>query len=182
MAEAISFLAAIFNLVPYLGPIIGVIPAVVLGFTVSPLTAGLAVVVFIVANNLEGYLLAPLIHSRSTNLHPVTVLLAILAGVGLFGLLGALLAVPVVALLKVILEEYLLRRPAYTGVDAGVAHRVRESGTVTPSSSASVVNPAEKPVVVEPRETKDTVKDTVKEDKAAEAATEEVSRRRSPGD
>jgi predicted PurR-regulated permease PerM len=113
LALAISFLAAIFNLVPYLGPIVGMIPAVILGFTVSPLTALLAVVVFIAANQIEGNLLGPYILSKSTNLHPVTVLLAILIGAGLFGLLGALLAVPVSALLKVVLEEYLLKRPAY---------------------------------------------------------------------
>lgn len=120
LALAISFLAALFNLVPYLGPIIGVIPAVLLGFTVSPLTALLAVVVFLVANQLEGNVLAPYILSKSTNLHPVTVLLAILVGAGMFGLLGALLAVPVVALGKVILEEYLFTRPAYQTIPEGV--------------------------------------------------------------
>lgn len=113
LALAISFLAAIFNLVPYLGPIIGVTPAVLLGFTVSPLTALLAVVVFIVANQLESNVLSPLILSRSTNIHPVTVLLAILAGVGLFGLAGALLAVPTVAFVKILLEDYLFTRPPY---------------------------------------------------------------------
>jgi predicted PurR-regulated permease PerM len=112
-ALPIAFLAALFNLVPYLGPIVGMIPAVLLGFTVSPLTALLGVIVFVVANQIEGNILAPYILSKSTNLHPVTVLLAILVGAGLFGLLGALLAVPVSALLKVILEEYLLKRPAY---------------------------------------------------------------------
>ncbi|MDZ7703800.1 MAG: AI-2E family transporter [Trueperaceae bacterium] len=113
LAVAISFIAAVFNLIPYLGPIVGVVPAVLLGFTVSPLTALLAVGVFVIANQIEGNLLAPFILSKSTDLHPVTVLLAILAGVGLLGLVGALLAVPVVALAKVILEEYLLKRPAY---------------------------------------------------------------------
>lgn len=112
-ATAISVLAAIFNLVPYLGPIIGVIPAVLLAFTVSPLAALLTVLVFVVANQLEGNLLGPLILSRSVDLHPVTVLLAISAGLGLLGVLGALLAVPVVALAKLLLEEYLLTRPAY---------------------------------------------------------------------
>lgn len=113
LALAISFLAAIFNLVPYLGPIIGVVPAVLLGFTVSPLTAALAVGVFIVANQLEGNVLSPLILSRSTNLHPLTVLIAIMAGIGLLGLVGALLAVPFVALVKILIEDYLLTRPAY---------------------------------------------------------------------
>lgn len=116
LATAISFLAAVFNLVPYLGPILGVVPAVLLAFTVSPVAAILAVLVFILANQLEAHLLSPLILSRSTNLHPITVMLSIMAGVGLMGLLGALVAVPVVAMVKVVLEDYLLTRPAYTGV------------------------------------------------------------------
>ncbi|UCH25143.1 MAG: AI-2E family transporter [Trueperaceae bacterium] len=123
LALAISFLAAVFNLVPYLGAIIGVTPAVLLGFTTdgpfSPLlTSFLAIAVFTIVNQLEGNLLAPLILSRSVNLHPVTVLLAIITGLGLLGFVGALLAVPVVALSKVILEEYLLKRPAFQVPDA----------------------------------------------------------------
>ncbi len=115
LATAISFLAAVFNLVPYLGPILGVTPAILLGFTVSPLAAVLAALVFLVANQLEAHVLSPLILSRNTNLHPVTVMLAIMAGVGLMGLLGALLAVPLVALVKVVAEDYLLTRPAFVG-------------------------------------------------------------------
>ena len=115
LALAISFLAAVFNVIPYLGPIIGTIPAALLGLTESPLTALLAILVFFIANQLEGNILSPMILSRSTNLHPVTVLLSILAGAGLLGLIGALIAVPVVSLTKVILEDYLLTRPAYVG-------------------------------------------------------------------
>lgn len=113
LALAISVIATIFNLIPYLGPIIATIPAVLLGFTVSPLTALWAVLIFVIANQFEGNVLSPFILSKSTNLHPVTVLLSILAGAGMLGLVGALLAVPVVAMTKVVLEEYLLRRPAY---------------------------------------------------------------------
>lgn len=113
LATAIGFLAAVFNLVPYLGPILGVTPAILLGFTVSPLAAVLAAVVFLVANQLEAHVLSPLILSRNTNLHPVTVMLAIMAGIGLMGLLGALLAVPTVALIKVLADDYLLTRPAF---------------------------------------------------------------------
>ena len=113
LALAISFFAAILNLVPYLGPIVGTIPAVLLGFTVSPLTALLAVVVFIVANQIEANVLGPLVLSKAINLHPVTVLISLLVGAGLLGLTGLLLAVPVVALAKVIIEDYLLKRPAF---------------------------------------------------------------------
>ncbi len=120
LATAIAFLAAVFNLVPYLGPVIGAVPAILLAFTVSPITALLVIVVFVIANQLEGNLLSPLILSRSTNLHPLTVLLAIMAGLGLFGLVGALLAVPTVAFVKVILEDYVLSRREFVTVPPDV--------------------------------------------------------------
>ncbi len=113
LALAISFLAAVFNLVPYLGPVVGTLPAVLLGLTVSPLTALLALIVFIVANQIEAHLLSPMILGKSTDIHPVTVLISILIGIGFLGILGAFVAVPIAALLKVVLEEYLLTRPAY---------------------------------------------------------------------
>jgi predicted PurR-regulated permease PerM len=115
LATSISFLAAVLNLIPYLGPIIGAIPAVLLGLTVGPWIALGAVAVFFGANLMEAHVFGPVIMARSTNLHPLTVLLALLLGAGLLGLLGMLLVVPVVALIKVILEQYLLTRPAYGG-------------------------------------------------------------------
>ena len=130
-APSISFLAAIFNIIPYLGPIIGVIPAVLLSFTTAaPLTTAiLAVVVFVVANQIEGNFLSPLILSKSTNLHPVTVFISIIAGFGLFGLVGGLLAVPTVALAKVLIESYLLTQPAYTG--EGAERLATRAGRIT---------------------------------------------------
>ncbi len=113
LALAIGFLAGIFNIVPYLGPIIGAIPAILLGLTVSPLTALLVVILFVLANQLEGNLLSPLVLSKNVNVHPLTVLLAIMAGLSLFGLVGALLAVPAVALGKLIFEDYVLGTAAY---------------------------------------------------------------------
>lgn len=113
LALAISFLAAVFNLVPYLGPVVGTLPAVLLGLTVSPLTALLALVVFVVANQIEAHLLSPMILGKSTDIHPVTVLISILIGIGFLGILGAFIAVPIAALAKVVLEEYLLVRPAF---------------------------------------------------------------------
>lgn len=113
LATVLAVLAGVFNLVPYLGPIVATIPAVLLAFTVSPLTALLALIVIFVANQLEAHLFSPMILGKSTNIHPVTVLISILIGVGFLGVLGAFLAVPVVAMAKVVLEEYLLTRPAY---------------------------------------------------------------------
>ena len=120
LATAISVLSAVFNLVPYLGPIVGAVPAILLAFTVSPLTALLVVIVFLAINQIEAHVLAPLILAKSTDLHPITVLISILIGVGFLGLLGAFVAVPVVALGKIVLEEYLLSRPAYATEPAAV--------------------------------------------------------------
>ncbi len=128
---AISFLAAVLNLVPYLGSIVGAIPAILLGLTTqTPFTSALLVIIlFIVANQLEGNLLSPFILSRSTNLHPVTVLIAITFGLGTFGLVGAIFAVPTVALGKLVLETYLLKRPAFTGAGPNVeVYPVEDAG------------------------------------------------------
>ena len=133
---AISFLAAVLNLVPYLGSIVGAIPAILLGLTTAtPFTSALLVIIlFIVANQLEGNLLSPFILSRSTNLHPVTVLIAITFGLGTFGLVGAIFAVPTVALGKLVLETYLLKRPAYTGAGPNVEVYPSQSAEETPQT------------------------------------------------
>ncbi|WP_188902413.1 AI-2E family transporter [Deinococcus aerophilus] len=115
-AAAIGFLAGAFNIVPYLGPIIGATPAILLALTMPNvlLTVILVIVVFVTANQIEGNFLSPYILSRTTDLHPVTVLVAILVGVALLGFVGALLAVPVVALGKLALQKYYYPSRIYT--------------------------------------------------------------------
>ncbi len=113
LALSIGFVAGIFNLVPYLGPIIGAVPGVLLALTISPLTAVLAIGVFVLANQLESNVLSPIILGKVVNIHPLTVLLAIMAGLSLFGLIGALLAVPLASFLKVLYEDYVMTGPAY---------------------------------------------------------------------
>lgn len=113
-AAAIAFLAGAFNVVPYLGPIIGALPALLLALPMGWLFMLGVVLVFVLANLIEGNFLSPYILSRTTDLHPVTVLLAILIGVALMGFSGALLSVPVVALCKVLLEKYYFTSRIYT--------------------------------------------------------------------
>lgn len=115
-AAAIGFLAGAFNIVPYLGPIIGATPAILLALTMpgALLKVILVVVVFVAANQIEGNFLSPYILSRTTDLHPITVLVAILVGVALLGFVGALLAVPTVALGKLLLQKYYYPSRIYT--------------------------------------------------------------------
>ncbi len=106
-APAIGFMAGAFNIVPYLGVIIAITPAILLAATAGGLTKVLIVLaIFIVANQLEGHFLSPMVLGRTTNLHPATVIIAILTGLTLYGIVGALLAVPVAALGKLLLQEY----------------------------------------------------------------------------
>ena len=115
-AGAIGFLAGAFNIVPYLGPIIGATPALLLALTLP--SAGFkmiaVVVVFVLANQIEGNFLSPYILSKTTDLHPITVLLSILIGASVLGFAGALIAVPLVALGKLAIEKYYYSSRIYT--------------------------------------------------------------------
>lgn len=113
-AAAIGFLAGAFNIVPYLGPVIGATPALLLALPLGGWSMLGVVVVFVLANQIESNFLSPYVLGRTTDLHPVTVLVAILVGASLLGFVGALLAVPVVALGKLLLDKYYYPSRVYT--------------------------------------------------------------------
>lgn len=100
-ALVVGLIAGAFNVVPYFGPIIGAVPAVLLALTQSPAAALWTVVLFVGINQLESAVLAPKIVGDFVGLHPLTVILAILVGAELAGVTGMLLSVPFTAILKV---------------------------------------------------------------------------------
>lgn len=104
----IAFLAAVFNIVPYLGPVIAFIPAALLALTLgwSHLLATAAV--FLGINFVDGNLISPFVFSLTIKLHPVTVLTSIIVGASLFGFFGAVVAVPTAAFLTLLYREYYL--------------------------------------------------------------------------
>ena len=73
-----------------------------------------AIGVFLAANQVEGTFLSPLVLSKTTDLHPITVLLSILIGASVLGFAGALIAVPLVALGKLAVEKYYYSSKIYT--------------------------------------------------------------------
>ena len=105
LAGVIALLAAVFNLVPVLGTIVPVIPALAVAIAGGWLQVVLVVVIFVVANQIDNHLLTPLIMSRSTKLHPVTVILAVIGGFAVGGLVTAIFAVPLVAFAKVLFVD-----------------------------------------------------------------------------
>jgi predicted PurR-regulated permease PerM len=101
-AVLIGLLAGVFEVIPYFGPAIGAVPAVLFGLLRSPTTALWAAVWILLLHQLEGAVLQPRIMSTSVGLHPLTVIFAVLAGGSLLGVWGLLVALPVAAALRVV--------------------------------------------------------------------------------
>jgi predicted PurR-regulated permease PerM len=110
-AVLLGIMAGVFNIIPYVGLILTLIPALVIAlFTPDPvLGLAKAVGVFVVVQLLDGAVLSPKIVGESVNLHPVWVILALSVFGFFFGFVGLLLAVPLAVLLKLILTYSLQR-------------------------------------------------------------------------
>jgi predicted PurR-regulated permease PerM len=106
-ALSLGVVAGILEIVPYVGGAITVVLAVLSAATIgSPQVVG-AIVLYVVLVNLESHILAPLLYGRALGFPPVAILLALLAGVELLGILGALLAVPLTVIVWAISDEFL---------------------------------------------------------------------------
>lgn len=97
---------AITNVIPYVGPYIGGIPAVIVGFTMDPLTGIFCLISVIICQFLESYFLNPIVMSKTMKLHPVTIMLGLLIFGHFFGILGMILSTPVISCAKVILVYF----------------------------------------------------------------------------
>lgn len=91
----------ITNVIPYFGPIIGAIPAVVIAATMSVKMVLIIAVIVLVLQFLEGNILSPLIVGKSLHMHPLFIMLALLAGGEIGGIVGMVLSIPILAVLKV---------------------------------------------------------------------------------
>mgnify|MGYP000262049146 FL=1 len=114
-AILIGLMVGVLGLIPYLGMMICYVPAVIIAAAqFGDWTHPLVVTgIFILANNIDGIFIAPKIVGESVGLQPLTVILSVLAwSLILGGLLGALLAVPLTATIKVLLKRYFWDRPA----------------------------------------------------------------------
>ncbi|OCA90611.1 AI-2E family transporter [Bacillus sp. FJAT-27225] len=102
-ALVMALIVAFTNIIPYVGPILGGAPAVLVGLFDSPTKALLVVVVILIAQQLEGNFLSPLILGKSLDTHPATIIIILLAAGNLAGVLGMVLAVPTYAVTKTII-------------------------------------------------------------------------------
>lgn len=99
-----ALFCAITDIIPYFGPYIGAIPAIIVSFTESPLTGLLCIISIIVVQTLENNFYQPLIMGHTMKLHPVTIMISLLIFQHFFGIIGMVVATPIVACLKVVAE------------------------------------------------------------------------------
>ncbi|RJQ11766.1 MAG: AI-2E family transporter [Bacillota bacterium] len=105
----LGVVAGVTNVIPYFGPIIGAVPAVGLALLESPLLALKTIAAFFVIQQIDSLFVTPRILGVSVGLHPLVVIFSLLAGLNLYGILGMLVAVPAVAVGKV-LSKHLFER------------------------------------------------------------------------
>jgi predicted PurR-regulated permease PerM len=111
------FFGAFYGLmefIPYIGPIIGPLPAVLVALFVHPISAVWVILLFVALQQLEGHVVAPQVFRISLRINPILVILSLLIGFNIYGIAGALLALPIAAVVRqtvVYLRRHLVLEP-----------------------------------------------------------------------
>lgn len=116
-AVLLGIFGGLISFIPFLGPTIAVIPALLLALTVSPITALWVLVAYLAIQTVESNVIQPVVMSRAVALHPAVVVFALLIMGTLFGFIGLFLAVPLVAALYVLVRELWIKRMDGLGTD-----------------------------------------------------------------
>lgn len=101
----LALLGGLLEFIPYLGPFISAVPAILLALTISPARALVALVVIIVIQQLESNFIVPKVMQRAVGMNPIVSIIAFMVGAKLFGLVGAIFAIPIATAVSVVLVE-----------------------------------------------------------------------------
>lgn len=105
-ALTLGIAAGILNLIPYLGSFLAMVPSVVIALVTSPWMLVQVLIVFVIEQTIEGRIISPLVLGSSLAIHPVTILIVLLAAGKIFGLLGVIFGIPGYAILKVLWTHF----------------------------------------------------------------------------
>ncbi|MEL6903682.1 MAG: AI-2E family transporter, partial [Cyanobacteria bacterium J06606_4] len=136
-AIGLGAIAGVTNLIPFLGPILGAIPALVVAIPQGGWLVLWVILFYIVIQNIETYILDPLLVGSSVGVHPLYQLLAVLGGTQVLGIVGALIVPPWIAGGAVLLENLYLQPK----LDAEKTQRLTTTVTGSASGSAPVKSP-----------------------------------------
>ncbi|WP_052350142.1 AI-2E family transporter [Virgibacillus sp. SK37] len=101
-AITLAIIAAVTSVVPYLGPMIAISPAIIIAIVNSPFMLVKMIIVWAAVQFFEGHFITPNVMGRNMHIHPLTIILILLVAGNLFGLIGVILGIPGYAILKVI--------------------------------------------------------------------------------
>jgi predicted PurR-regulated permease PerM len=101
-AFLLALIVGVTNVIPYLGPFLGAAPALLLALSISPLMALKVLLVNVIVQQCEGNLISPQIMGRTLDLHPLAIVAAVIIGGEMAGVFGLVVAVPVLAVAKVV--------------------------------------------------------------------------------
>lgn len=106
----IGIITCVADIVPYVGPLMGLIPAFVFAFIDSPIKALWIFVLYLFIQWIENNIVGPKILSEETGFHPIVVLFLLIVGGSLFGFLGMILSVPIALVIKTVYNEYVVNK------------------------------------------------------------------------
>ena len=113
-ALSLALLAALLEFVPFIGPIVAAVPAILLGFAAGPEKAFWVALLFLAIQQFEGNVLEPLVQQRAVDLPPALLLFALVAGGTVFGIVGLLLAAPLTVVLYVMVKRLYVQEALHT--------------------------------------------------------------------
>jgi predicted PurR-regulated permease PerM len=116
-AILISIIVGITNLIPYIGGIIGMIPAVIIVLLASPIKALIVLVFLLVLQQFDAWILSPKIIGNQTGLTPLLIILALMVGGALFGVIGMFVSIPITVVIKEFFGEFIDNRLKTKGID-----------------------------------------------------------------
>ncbi|MCX8131954.1 MAG: AI-2E family transporter [Clostridia bacterium] len=116
-ALLISIIVGVTNLIPYIGGIVGLIPAVIIILIISPIKALFVFLFLLVLQQLDSWILSPKIIGNQTGLTPLLIIVALMVGGATFGIMGMFIAIPVTAVIKEFVGEYVENRLKAKGID-----------------------------------------------------------------
>lgn len=101
-----AIFATLLTVIPFLGPFLGIIPALISSFLVSPFMALKVLILMIIVQQIEGHLITPQVMGKRLDIHPLTVIFLLLVAGSLYGFVGILIAIPAYSVLKVIFNNF----------------------------------------------------------------------------
>jgi predicted PurR-regulated permease PerM len=115
-ALVFAVLSACLEVVPYLGALASGIPPVAFALTISPTRAVVVLVIYILVHQIEANLIGPLVMARAVRLHPAVIAIGVVAVGEVFGLLGLIVAVPILSLITILVDELWSSRHERTAI------------------------------------------------------------------